>query len=163
VKSKGTADARKTTREEFVDNIRLAWALFKQWMPNPRISYDNNLIQKSANLADMGLSVLDKLPLAPYSPDVHKVVEHSFAIAKQTIKNWLWLLSPHTVITPQVAQQLVWSACMQLRSDGMFKDACSLPTTLAVIAATKGQVVVSPVDGSQHVGVGGGWPKASLR
>lgn len=54
-------------------------------------SYDNPRIHQGAqdDLEEIGISPLDRVPLPPYSPDMHKVIEHIHSNLGKALKRRL--------------------------------------------------------------------------
>jgi uncharacterized membrane protein len=156
--------AQKTTRKEFEDIMLIAQQAARARLAalglSPFFSWDNNRIQATANLANMGILPHEKVPLAPYMPDAHKVIEHTFARIKAEVKDAVYLLGPDTVMTPALAQSIVYARFWQQQQATIRADVDSLPLTYAAIAR-QGQFTW--LDGSKHTGVAGNWPAKKYR
>jgi hypothetical protein len=167
-KSSYTKAAKSTTKMEFQDNIRDFWAptrtTLQQRGLTPRISYDNNKIQKNADLGQMGVLPEERVPLAPYMPDGHKVIEHVFARAKYKLVEQVYSLgSAADRITAADAQQMVKDVISMVTTPAQIRaDVDSLPLTYEVIARPRGQLFQSR-DGKWHRGTGGDWPPKIYR
>ena len=165
VKSKFTKDAKTTTREEFEDNVRMFWTVAKGVIARfgplqAYVSWDNNKIQKTANLDRMGVLPHEKLPLAEYMPDGHKIIEHFFARLKGKVMEEVYKRA--TDLTPGSAQQLVLDAFFHSSTKAIYKDVLSLPLTYRVIATPKGSQFLD-AKGRVHTGSGGDWPAKACR
>jgi hypothetical protein len=172
-KSHYTKKAKSTTQMEFEDNVRAFW----QWAKTalalecqrlglqgviPRISWDNNRIQKNADLGRMGVDPAEKVPLAPYMPDGHKVIEHVFAVVKHKLVDAIYSIGNQR-LTPIFAQQLVlWCFQQAISAQSVSRDADTLPLTYEVIATPAGQMFMGP-DGRLHEGTGGDWAPKRYR
>lgn len=141
-------------------SVPIATAALARHGLQPLFSWDNNKIQANADLTAMGLQPHQKLPLAPYMPDAHKVIEHLFARLKTMVLQQLYLFPNGTIITPDFAQELVWRCFWAQPTAAIAADVASLPLTYAVIAADR---PFQWVDGSSHTGVAGAWPPKKYR
>ena len=168
VKSNYKEPAKSTTKIEFQDNIKQFWAPTRTTLQQrgftPRISWDNNKIQKNADLGQMGVLPEEKVPLAPYMPDGHKVIEHVFARAKHELVEQVYQLgSEADRITAADAQRMVRNALSKVATPAQIKkDVDSLPLTYEVIARPRGQLFLGR-DGKWHRGTGGDWPPKIYR
>jgi len=122
----------------------------------PLFSWDNNKIQKYADVSKMGLTRADVLPLSPYSPDMHKPIEHYWNHLKHNVQQRL--VQPRAQpLSAAEAIAMVEAEMRAIETMGIFKDVCSLPVTYFVNLAPKGVVAKGP-DGQFHTGSGGDWP-----
>ena len=124
------------------------------------VSWDNNNIHKIADFGRMSVLPHEKLPLAEYMPDGHKVIEHFFARLKSKIMEEVYRMGSE--LTAASAQQLVLNACFQSSQQAIYKDVQSLPLTYKVIATTKGHQFLDAT-GKVHTGSGGDWPAKTYR
>ena len=164
VNSGYTVNASKTTRQEFEDNMRLMANIARIRMAqlglSPIFSWDNNVIQATASLQQIGILPNEQLPLGAYMPDAHQVIEHTFARLKAAVQLRLYQLGSTVQVTPQLAQQIVSECFWQLPQQHIAADVRSLPLTYAVIANNG---PFQWLDGSVHVGVAGQWPPKKYR
>lgn len=110
----------------------------------------------------MGVDPAEKVPLAPYMPDGHKVIEHVFAIAKHKLVEAIYSIG-NQQLTPILAQQLVhWCFQQVVTAQSVSADADSLPLTYEVIATPANQMFMGP-DGRLHEGTGGNWAPKRYR
>lgn len=157
--------AKSMVRQEFADVVKVIIANPKEageQTEGPRLySWDN----ASVNLADeflpmAGLEVKDRWPLAAYSPDCHKVIEHVFHILKVQFQRYL--ADNLDVRTAHQLQEALRKVFYAIDINGIRKDVESLELTYGVVAAPVGRVIKLK-DGTKHIGVGGGWPLAKYR
>jgi hypothetical protein len=165
----GTRKAKSTTRREFEDLMVIFVKDAKDRLAahglEAKFSYDNNKIQATADLRRMGVGEGEKVPLAPYMPDGHKVIEHAVGNVKRAVQAMLYgegWLDRRRDFTPSVAQELVKEAFKGLSKEGIREDIESLPSTYLVISAPRGAVVQAP-NGKLYKGTGGDWAPAELR
>ena len=128
----------------------------------PKFSWDNNRTQGFANLANMGLKGVDQVPLATYSPDMHKVIEHVFGRLKPMVQKEL-LSEGLPALDTVAAQQLVKRLFLNnITTESIANDVASLPKAYFVIKLEKGVTAVGP-DGHLHEGVEGDYPPRVYR
>lgn len=144
-----------------VRHARALHALVPGGLAAPLFSWDNNKIQKSADLTRMGITAAEHLPLSTYSPDMHKVIEHAWNQIKFRVQRRLLQLGG-AALTAQQAQDMVEEEVRATSCSGILKDVSSLIWTYFVIASEKGVVLKAP-DGAYHTGTGGDWPPAQYR
>jgi hypothetical protein len=154
--------AKSTTREEFEDIMRELVSTAKiglmRWGLKPLFSWDNNKIQKTANLERMGLTAAERVSLPVYSPDMHKVIEHYFGIIKPMVRKHVLGLGKATIDV--VDGMAIVKSCWQLTKlrymGSIKKDVESLPVTWHIISTEEGVSAEGP-DGKLYVGTGGEW------
>jgi hypothetical protein len=159
---KGDKIAKSTTKQEFTDIMKKLVKVARRKLARvdptlkPMFSYDNNKIQKQAKLADMGISPEEKLELPAYSPDMHKVIEHVFAILKGQLQAEMLRNNPAR-LSPATAQHMVEVYLRHgISKEGIQKDVKSLPVTWHIICTGEGDWAVGP-DGRMYRGTGGEW------
>lgn len=151
-----------------MDNMRiladLARRKLRKYNLIPLFSYDNAKIQATAELGQMGLSPQEKVPLAEYMPDGHKVIEHCFGYLKPAVQKRLYQSGklPGGGLTATEAMQLVFDCYKAYPMAAIQKDVDSLPTTYHVISQPKDSYTLGP-DGLFHIGTGGDWAPKALR
>jgi hypothetical protein len=165
---KGNKIAKSTTREEFTDIMKKLVVAAREKLANidpklkPIFSYDNNKIQKGASLAEMGITPEEKLELPPYSPDMHKVIEHVFAILKGQLQEEMLKNNPARM-DPAVAQKMVRVYFKHnISKKSIRADVDSLPVTWHIISTLDGVFAEGP-DGRMYWGTGGDWADTSHR
>lgn len=171
----GDREAKSTTHEETQDIIKLWWpkakADLKKKGYKARLSMDNISIQQAAS--SCGLHRGDRIHLPPYSPDMHKVVEHAIGNLKREVYNRLY--QEHYLLTSQQVQQIVRdifycrdpdpktaAALKKDYIDSIRKDSDDLHYTYKVISMEQGTEWLGE-DKQIHRGVGGNWPPARYR
>ena len=167
--------AKSTTKEEIQDIIKLWWPKAQEEMEKlglkPLLSMDNIKIQKAAKVA--GIKRWDKVTLPPYSPDMHKVVEHFIGNLKGALHKRLYRSS--SKITSKLVQELLReifyckhsvpekaAAMLEASKSSLDADSNDLVNTYKPISMEEGAECVNE---KGHVvrGVGGGWPKGTVR
>lgn len=174
----GTRAAKKSTREEFENNL---YYIVKEWNQVTGkapffLSYDNDAVQATAGWEvvvnpDDPTDTIEvaprsyKLPLPPYSHDLNRPIEHLFGTVKHHIRCMLyenWGL----LDTPRKLQAVVRDVFYKLPKYGwkehVLKDVAGLPDLWLMLATPRG---VSYLDhkGRVRVGVGGDYPNAFAR
>lgn len=153
------------TTEEFEDIITVMWPDVKRQLAEKgyaaKLSYDNAQQQRTADLARMGVQPGEKVDLPPYSPDMHKVIEHTFHRLKKAVYNYLYTLGREA--TSEDVQEAV-RICFMLEAEAetIKKDSDSLIDTYRCIAAGKDEEWEDR-HGNRHLGSGGNWPPAKYR
>lgn len=128
------------------------------------LSFDNASIHK---LSDAQLPTgFNRVPLSTYSPDIHKVIEHTFARLKAEFHG---LLYEHCV-SKGVAQPAMETVRVLLEralhkvaaAKTIAADQATLPVTLQMVATAKDVEFEMP-DGRHFVGTGGNWARQGWR
>lgn len=128
-----------------------------------RFSYDNNRIQETSTLRKLGLQQGEKVPLGPYMPDCHKVIEHVFAQLKPNVTKELYATTGFQNLTSGEAQTLVERCFFQnIKQQSIYKDGMTCPVTYFVVMTDEDRMEVGP-DGLYHRGSGGDWPYSDDR
>lgn len=158
--------ARGTTTDEFEMMMRALLMLcrtklFQSYGLDALFSFDNSGPQKWAEFPKMCMYPAEKVPLAAYMPDGHKVIEHTFHRLKQDL--WNSLLGPEGPIHTGVELQDRVERLFFAQPQAHFKrDGEDLPLTYHYIATDKGVHFTGP-DNLEHVGTGGDWaPSAHM-
>lgn len=163
-----TEDAKSTTREEFTDNMKILVAMARQQLGalglQPLFSYDNNKIQATASLYQMGLSRGEKVPLARYMPDGHRVIENVFAWLKPAVHKSLYGGGRLAIgaVTPAEAREVVHNCFKAYPTAAVQKNVHDLPVTYHVISQPRDSYTQGP-DGLFHIGTGGDWTPKEYR
>ena len=123
-------------------------------------SFDNDHIQKYADLRSMGIQPWEKMPLAPYSPDCHKVIEHFFHRLECDL--WESIYSEGGVYNGITLQQRAEQVFWRMRPEPIADDCSTLPLTYKVINTPANQQFWGE-NGVLHTGVGGDWPPRAYR
>ena len=164
-KSNYQEEAKGTTKEEFKDIMKVLASMARLWFTavnrTPRFSWDNASIQKNADFKAMGIEEHEKVPLAPYMPDGHQVIEHAFANLKRAL--WEDLYYNGDVKDAIDAQQRVKAAFYSYEQQSVYKNTHNkLVLCLQQIATPKGVTFVG-VDKQLHEGTGGDWARSLQR
>lgn len=117
----------------------------------PYYSRDNASWHQWADLGGIGINSEDLFPLPPYSPDMHKVIEHVVNNTWQRFQEYL--LEHPSITTPakvRAAFEHVFYTCNKVCS--ISQDIDSLPATYTVVHAKK-----------EAGGTEGNWPCARYR
>lgn len=156
--------AKGTTQEEFEDCMWYIQAKARKELGKhgltPLFSYDNNRIQAGASFERMGISLEEKVPLAPYMPDAHRVIEHTF----HNLKRMLWDSIYHQGIeaTGLALQLRMMEVFKSIPAEWIARDCAKLPLGYEMIATDKNVLFMSPT-GHEYAGTGGDWASYLLR
>jgi hypothetical protein len=157
-------EARKPTKEEFEDNMAIIVSRAKAAMHLMNMpaffSYDNDRIQKYANLGRMGLTEGERVPLPTYSPDMHKPIEHTFQRLERNL--WASIYSRGGVNSGITLQQRAGELFWALPAEHIRRDIDSLPFLYKLISTPAGTQFMG-ADGHYHTGVGGDWAPRAYR
>lgn len=152
--------AKSTTKEEFTDQFRCIKQAAEAAIPDPLYSFDNLSTQKFANLADLGITEAQRMPLGPNMPDAHQIVEHCFGQFKPWFIQHVYSAAGPASDSAEMQKLLreQWKAfgANSDRNGSLKKNADSLPITLEAIAMPSAQYV-SEVDQKVRTGTNGGW------
>ena len=154
--------AKRTTRQEFIEIMRKLMPMARAAMAArglpARFSYDNNRIQETASVRQLGMQHGEKVPLGKYMPDCHKVIEHVFAQLKPIVIKELYATTGLQNLTPAAAQSLVETCFFRdIKQEKIQKDGLTCPVTYFVVMTDEDRMAVGP-DGLYHRGSGGDWP-----
>jgi hypothetical protein len=136
------APAKGTTTSELIIIVMNIWNeamdRFKQQNEitrQPIVSYDNPIIHKAATEKLESLRVSQKrdiAPLAEYSPDMHKVIEHLHSNRQKAF--WLRLRGDASIKTPPQYVDLIFECFCSLGKESISRGVQSLiPTHQAII------------------------------
>jgi hypothetical protein len=154
--------AKSTTKEEFTDIMKKLVEVAREQLakvdPNlkPLFSFDNNKIQKYAPLDKMGITPEEKLELPPYSPDMHKVIEHVFAILKGQVQAEMLRNNPASLKSAAAHKIVEVYFKGGISKHSIQADVKSLPVTWHIISTAEGVTAEGP-DGKMYRGTGGDW------
>lgn len=112
------------------------------------------------DMPDGAFEAVYRLPLPPYSPDMHKVIEHCMAHIKRALLRFAH--ETPELCTPETLQQQAKLAFESITVESIYNDVWSLPTTYAVVAGEEGNTVTGS-DGKRWSCTAGDWPPAALR
>lgn len=117
----------------------------------------------AADLVTHGIPAGNKLPLPPYSPDIHRVVEHCIHQMKAALDaDMLGIAGTGLPENPeQTMQLLVRRAFKQLTPAAIDKDVSGLPLAYKLVAGAKGSTVKA--GGRTWECTGGDWLPHKLR
>lgn len=126
-------------------------------------SHVHDHLQLSAVWPDNATHPVARHPLAHYSPDMHKVIEHVFGYIKPAFHQEVYKLGMSKNLTSTSAQELLRRVCHQkITAAGVAADCASLLDTLYIIAGDKGTMHTTRA-GQQVECVAGGWPEKRYR
>lgn len=156
--------AKGTTQEEFEDCMwhlqdRARKMLAKHGL-SPLFSYDNNRIQAGASFKRMCIKPEEKVPLAPYMPDAHRVIEHTFHNLKRMLRESIYLDGIEA--TGIALQTRLMKLFLEIPVGWIAKDCAKLPLGYEMIATAKNVLFKSPT-GHEYAGTGGDWASYLLR
>jgi hypothetical protein len=118
-----------------------------------RCSWDNDKVHQAAKLGDLHL---ERVPLSPFSPDMHCVVEHAIGRTWRRFKRRAQLEMGVKASMDEYKDLLEECFNSECDTATIWADCARLPTLYKVISAPEGQ----EVEGYQ--GSGGGWPHPKL-
>jgi hypothetical protein len=164
--------AKSTTAEEFEDNLWYIVDIFyRKTGAYPLLCYDNASIQKAINVTHIqyaqgleGKQVynlseqLDLVDLPTYSPDMNRVIEHTFAVAKQRVREMIYR-GERDYSKGLELQKSVWKVFHSLDPGSIGNDTKGLPLLWRVLSTPEGTSFQYP-PWHQHVGTGGGYAPA---
>lgn len=170
-KGKGD-DASSTTEEEFEDNM---WLIVTKFIRDtgvyPLLSYDNVKIQKGVNISNLKYaqgqegkpiirlsSELHKVDLPTYSPDMNRVIEHTFGVVKQRVRVQIYQGARDFSKGAQL-QTAVVQTFDSLKRGSIKNDTKGLPLLWRVLSTAEGATFEQPPH-HKHVGTGGGYAPA---
>jgi hypothetical protein len=155
------------TREEMKDYVKVILKLLEK-EPVPEggwhFTWDNaHNNATDDDLADLGLSPGQRLPLPPYGPDLHKVIEHIIHFLKSAFK--ADATNAGEALTPEEYQAMLLEAFESITPAQVQADANTLPITYLAVARPKGSKTWVTINGKEWVveGSGGDWPRRSYR
>lgn len=102
-------------------------------------SYDNPKIHTGAwaMLKAMGINEDWKVPLSPYSPDLHRVIEHLHGIAEAAFKRWMYEHpQTHSLQKYKTEFKRIFAECC--KPESIAADVQGLPELYKWVAAHKG-------------------------
>lgn len=109
----------------------------------PRLSMDNPTIHQSAikqykeELKNAGWKANTRFPLPTYSPDFHRVIEHTHGRAVLAFRKWLYdNPKKHTVGRYKAVFEQLYRKCCS--ADAIAADVAGLPELYAYVAANNG-------------------------
>jgi hypothetical protein len=165
-------DAASTTEEEFIDNL---WGIIHTYQRKtgwlPVLSYDNVKIQEIADISEVAYAqgeegrevfrlnpALNKVDLPTYSPDMNRVIEHTFGIVKPLVRVSIYRRERDYSKGLQL-QTAVVEAFHTLKHGAIRNDTKGLPLLWRVLSTPEGTTFEQP-PGHTHVGTGGGYAPA---
>lgn len=165
-------DASSTTIEEFVDNL---WYIIDTYQKKtgwlPVLSYDNIKIQQAVNIREVAYAQgeedkepfsldpsLNKVDLPTYSPDMNRVIEHTFGMVKPLVRVSIYR-HERDYSKGANLQTAVVSAFHSLKHGAISDDTKGLPLLWRVLSTAEGTTFEQP-PGHTHVGTGGGYAPA---
>ena len=114
----------------------------QEWLQanQPLFSFDNDPVH---NAADAIIPPTYRVPLPPRSPDMHKVIEHSYNWLTHTLKKGLLpccsIINRQRPFSLAFWPKLVEGVYLSLPVEGVRKDVMSLPDTYLWIANNEGK------------------------
>lgn len=159
------------TTDEFKAVLKCAAAVIKDkaakaGTPCPEwLSFDNAPNHNVGDTFVPGLG-FKRVPLSPYSPDMHKVIEHTFSRFKRSLHASIYDRCAErgvSELTPPEVRRLAIAALEEAgAATSIAKDLRTLPVTLRMVATPEGQAFVAG-DGRDYIGTGGNWARESWR
>jgi hypothetical protein len=189
LQKKGTAvDAKSTTEEEFKDNLyQIVKEFHKKTQQynkdnhlddqhtDPILCYDNNKIQRGADIKELEYDDEPVIQLDPnsqrvhmptYSPDMNRPIEHVFGFAKPKIRSHIYELADQLKVDKNSAEQLQGAVFRvfekELVPGAVRKDVMGLPLLWHVVSTPWGEEYTDS-DGDVHLGCEGDYPPAYYR
>jgi hypothetical protein len=189
LQKKGTAvDAKSTTSEEFTDNLYKIVQKFEHKTKEynkandkgdkadaPVLCYDNNKIQRIADIStleydDEPVIKLDpskqRVHLPTYSPDMNRPIEHIFGFIKPKVRAHIYERYEHYTSSAAGAQELqsvvVKVFEKELVAGAVKRDVEGLPLLWHVISTPWGEEYTDD-KGDIHLGSEGDYPPAHYR
>lgn len=168
----GKRVALSTVAEEFEDNLWYIVDIFnRKTGAYPVLCYDNASIQKAVNVTHIQYAQgeegkvaynlseqLNRVDLPTYSPDMNRVIEHTFAIAKQRVREKMYRVERDYTKGLEL-QKSVWEVFHSLSPGSIGNDTKGLPLLWRVLSTPEGTTFDWPPR-HQHVGTGGGYAPA---
>jgi hypothetical protein len=111
----------------------------------PMISFDNDRIHTSALTTQAALlgnagwdAATMRCPLSPWSPDMHRVIEHTHGLATLKFREWLYANpTEHTLAEYKAAFESLYRQCCT--PSVIAKDVAKLPKIYTYVATHKGE------------------------
>lgn len=165
----GGGRAVHTSTQEWEHGVLkgLAYELEKHGIQNPIISFDHATIHSDAAFQRAfrdwtGARSVQRMPLAPRMPDGNKVADHALSNLKSAFFTELLTERRGKFDAKRAQDILVDVFARAITADSILRDTESLPLTMKIIAAPKGEVFQWET-GEFYTGTGGGWPPARHR
>jgi hypothetical protein len=189
LQKKGTAiDAKSTTSEEFTDNLYKIVQKFERKTKEynlangkgdkadaPVLCYDNNKIQKIAEISTLEYDdepvikldpIKQRVHIPTYSPDINRPIEHIFGFTKPKVRAHIYERYEHYTSSAAGAHELqsvvrkVFE--QELVAGAVKRDVEGLPLLWHVISTPWGEEYTDD-QGDVHLGSEGDWPPAHYR
>lgn len=169
---RGGEEAASTTEEEFEDNLYLIVSRFmRDTGAYPLLSYDNVKIQKGVNITKLQYAqgeegrpvirldpAVHKVDLPTYSPDMNRVIEHTFGVVKQRVRVQIYQATRDFSKGAEL-QKVVRETFKSLTNGSIANDTKGLPLLWRVLSTAEGTTFEQPPK-HKHVGTGGGYAPA---
>lgn len=181
-------DAKSTTSEEFLDNLYKIVEKFQEKTKkynhekglgdkadDPVLCYDNNKIQRIANISTLKYEKcpdikLDeskqKVDLPTYSPDMNRPIEHIFGFIKPRVRAHVYERYEHYTSSKAGAKDLQTVVIQVLEKElvpgAVERDVAGLPLLWHVISTPRGEEYTDE-KGDIHLGSEGDYPPAYYR
>lgn len=142
-----------------VQNARDKMAQFNL---EPKFSFDNASTQATVDLAAMGMTEAERVPLAPYMPDGHQVIEHAFANLKRDLWNNIYEYgAPANAAAAQTrVQEVFMTLDADRKADSIYANVHGkLIRCYQVVSTAKG-LTFEGLNGKVLEGSGGDWARA---
>jgi len=127
----------------------------------PLYMFDNPSVHIGADLTAVGISQDQILPIAPYSPDFNKPIEHTFGILKGVFRKYLYddcEMGREEIPPAKLQRDLKHMFMSEIHASVVMADAYSLPDTWDVVRSAEGRAFVGR-NGKTHIGSNGDWPR----
>lgn len=159
------------TKREFADLVRCLLDVLQQkcrraGIPIPKFLSFDNASNHDINADVWTTRGLERVPLSTHSPDIHKVIEHTFARFKTLLHQKIFEnFARKGVVQPSMheVRRLIEEALHEVAKPATIAaDQKTLPVTLQIIKHDEGQRF-RLADGREFEGSGGNWPPKGFR
>jgi len=167
LQTKRDTEAKGMVKQEFMDNMEcIITKALEQGGRREGLTFSWDRVHVNATdaeMAQLGLELAQRLALSPYSPDMHKVIEHFIHRLKQGF--FTALRTRPMYYHPWQMQRLLRSVFMSMPREHILADTHTLKLTYQLIAHEAGEVFDFRVGQKrqQFTGVGGNWPPHRYR
>lgn len=137
----------------------------------PLLSYDNVKIQKHVNISKLQYGqedeakpvirldpAVDKVDLPTYSPDMNRVIEHTFGVVKPLVRVEIYR-GTRDFRKGENLMKVVRATFMSLTNGSVANDVKGLPLLWRVLSTAEGVAFEQPPK-HKHVGTAGGYAPA---
>jgi hypothetical protein len=159
--------AKQITREEFQDVMKQVVLKAKAMLATggcrwqPLWSWDHVSLHEDIDWHVVGIDKRDRVPLGVRAPDMHKPIEHVFALLKRLLHAELYRCS-YDITSREAQQKLKDIFYSKVKPEHVAADVASLPTVYKLVSTPCNRAVHLP-DGSWKCGTGGNWVPRAYR